>query len=181
METPFIRIQQLHPGRGNIPELADALDSHPKYHTLAISKINCHTDADITISLVHGLLYPLLRKCRVIHWRPFTYSLCHCYAPVRKYEEFFDNSVSPPLSDLVILPLPAPKNLLLKLPPYSISPASTQLCFPWWLRLGFTNLTYLNPYPQFFKTHLPYTMPHWCLAFSWQLNDLGPQSCILFF
>ena len=38
-----------------------------------------------------------------------TCSLCHRYAPVRKYEEFFDKNVAPPLSDLVILPLPSPQ------------------------------------------------------------------------
>ena len=151
METPFIRIRQLHPGRGNIPELADALDSHPKYHVLAISKINCHTDADITISLVHGLLYPSLRSAEWFAGDLVTYSLCHCYAPVRKYEEFLDNSVASSVSQLLILPLPSPQRICYgKLPPCSISPTSTQLCFPWWSRLGFTNLTYLNPYPQFF-------------------------------
>ena len=142
---------QAAPFRGNIPGLADALVSHPQ--------IPCA--GNLKNKLPHSCWYhksPLSMDFFILHsgsaeWFTgdlVTYSLCHCYVPVRKYEEFFDNIVAPALSDLVILPLPAPKNLLLKLPPYSISPASTQLCFPWWLRLEFTNLTYLNPYPQFF-------------------------------
>jgi len=47
METPFIRTRQLHPG-GTSQDWHNALVSHPKYHMLAISKINCHTHADIT-------------------------------------------------------------------------------------------------------------------------------------
>ena len=46
-EAPFIRTRQPHPG-GASQDWHGALVSHPKYHTLAISKINCHTHADIT-------------------------------------------------------------------------------------------------------------------------------------
>ena len=47
METPFIRTRQLHPGEH--PRTGTMhLFPTPKYHMLAISKINCHTHADIT-------------------------------------------------------------------------------------------------------------------------------------
>lgn len=47
METPFIRARQPHTGR-TAQDWHDALISQPKYHRLAISKMTCHTHADIT-------------------------------------------------------------------------------------------------------------------------------------
>ena len=124
VETPFIRARQLHP-EGTSQIWHDALVSHPKYHVLAISKINCHTHAD------HKALLPV--DFLTLHWgsaewvTPYIVSKpqCQCHAPVRKYEEFFDNATAPPWLRLCFPHSPAPyasgmENLL----PHSISPSA---------------------------------------------------------
>ena len=67
-ETPFIRIRQLHPG-GTSKDCHDALVSHPKYHMLAISKINAPVILISHSSLDDGLAHPSVRNYGVIHLR----------------------------------------------------------------------------------------------------------------
>ena len=56
-ETPFIRTRQLV-----IQDWHDALVSHPKFHVLAVSKINAPVILISHSSLVHGLAHPSVRN-----------------------------------------------------------------------------------------------------------------------
>ena len=80
METPFIRTRQPHPG-GTSQDWHDALFSHPKFHVLAISKINAPVILISHSSLVHGLAHPSVRNYRVIHLDFVSYFLYLCHAP----------------------------------------------------------------------------------------------------
>ena len=121
VETPFIRTRQLHP-EGISQIWHDAFVSHPKYHVLAISKLNCHTHADITKLHCHGLPHPSLGSAEWVTQYIVSKPQCQYHAPVRKYEEFLDNGTAPPWLRLCLPHSPAPyasgmENLL----PHSIS------------------------------------------------------------
>ena len=57
------------PPGGASQDWHDALVSHPKYHVLAISKVNAPVILISHSSLVHGLAHPSVRNYRVIHLR----------------------------------------------------------------------------------------------------------------
>ena len=80
MEILFIRTRQLHPG-GIPQDWHDALVSHPKFHVIAISKINAPVILISHSSLVRGLAHPSVRNYRVIHLDFVSYFLSLCHAP----------------------------------------------------------------------------------------------------
>ena len=103
--------------------LLSGLDSSTQGNSLALSWCTCFPPqiphaSNPKSNLPHSCWYhiaPLSVDFLTLHWESIewfiqyfvTYFLGQCHAPVRKYEDFFDNGAPLPLSGLVFPPLPS--------------------------------------------------------------------------